>query len=367
MTPFDVEKTPWRYPLMASAIIALVAGLWSGLFRLGWAIDALRPTLPMAHGPLMICGFLGTLISLERAVALDRWWAYAAPAAAGLGGMLLVMGVGTWQGPLLITVGSVMLAAIFVAVLRIQAQTFVLVMMLGAVSWLAGNVFWLLGHPVFSVVHWWIGFLVLTIAGERLELSRMLMHAPRVQRLFLGIAGLVVVAMIVTSVARDAGMRLTGAALIALALWLYTYDVARHTIRQTGLTRFIAVCLLAGYVWLGAGGLLALGYGGVIAGPVYDALLHAVFVGFVFSMIFGHAPIIFPSVLGTPLFYRPFFYGHVAILHLSLALRMVGDMGGGLYVRQWGGMLNAVAILLFLGSTIASVRAGRATELKAGS
>lgn len=367
MTSFGVEKTPWRYPLMASAIIALVAGLWSGLYRIGWAMDALRPTLPMAHGPLMICGFLGTLISLERAVALDRWWAYAAPAAAGLGGILLVMGVGTWHGPLLITVGSMMLAAIFVAVLRIQAQTFVFVMMLGSGSWLVGNVFWLVGLPVFSVVHWWIGFLVLTIAGERLELSRMLMHAPRVQRLFVGIAGLLVVGMIVTSVARDAGMRLTGAALIALALWLYTYDVARHTIRQTGLTRFIAVCLLAGYVWLGAGGLLALGYGGVIAGPVYDALLHAVFVGFVFSMIFGHAPIIFPSVLGTPLFYRPFFYAHVALLHLSLVLRLVGDMGGGLYVRQWGGMLNAVAILLFLGSTIVSVRAGRATKLKAGS
>src|SRR5690606_3991276 len=123
MTPFDVQKTSWRYPMMASAIIALITGLWSGLFRMGWAIDVMNPSLPMAHGPLMICGFLGTLISLERAVALDRWWAYAAPAATGLGGILLMADVGTWQGPLLITMGSVTLAVIFVAVLRLQAQT----------------------------------------------------------------------------------------------------------------------------------------------------------------------------------------------------------------------------------------------------
>jgi hypothetical protein len=35
--------------------------------------------LYIGHGPLMVCGFLGTLISLERAVALDAW-SYAAPA-----------------------------------------------------------------------------------------------------------------------------------------------------------------------------------------------------------------------------------------------------------------------------------------------
>ena len=355
-----LENPRFRYPLMALGMLALLAGLWSGLLRLGWSLNSLRPTLAMMHGPLMVCGFLGTLISLERAVALGRPWAYAAPILTGLGGVLLIAGVGTWQGPLLITAGSLVLIAIFVAVLRIQLQSFAVVMALGAVAWLAGNVLWLLGAPVYRVVGWWLGFLVLTIAGERLELSRMLFHAPRVQGFFLGLVGLLCAGLIVASLTPGPGRRLVGASLILLALWLLRYDVARHTVRQSGLTRFIAVCLLSGYAWLIAGGLLMLIYGGVPAGPVYDAMLHAVFVGFVFSMIFGHAPIIFPSVLGVPVAYRPLFYGHLALLHLSLVLRAAGDLGALLALRRWGGLLNAVAIVLFLMVTVYSVITSRA-------
>lgn len=43
-----------------------------GLIRLGWQLPALTPSLALAHGPLMISGFLGTLITLERAVATQK-------------------------------------------------------------------------------------------------------------------------------------------------------------------------------------------------------------------------------------------------------------------------------------------------------
>ncbi len=360
-------KRQWRYPLMVLALLALVAGLGAGLLRLGWMLGGLlQPMLPMAHGPLIVCGFLGTLISLERAVALERRWAYAAPLATGLGGMLLLFGVGGSAGPLLITVGSAGLLAIFAAVLYIQDEPFARVMALGALSWLVGNALWLLGAPVFGVVHWWLGFLVLTIAGERLELSRMLLHRPRVQAWFIGITAVLAAALAAASFVPDVGMRLVGGALVALALWLACYDIARHTVRQTGLTRYIAVCLLSGYAWLAAGGLLALFYGSIAAGPLYDAVLHAVFVGFVFSMIFGHAPVIFPSVLGVPLAYRSFFYVHLALLHASLALRLVGDLAGLPDLRRWGGLLNAAAIGLFLASTALATLLQRRAARTAG-
>jgi hypothetical protein len=89
---------------------------------------------------------------------------------------------------------------------------------------------------------------------------------------------------------------------------------------------------------------------------LYDALLHAVFVGFVMSMIFGHAPIIFPAILGVPINFQPAFYIQLALLHLSLALRIVSDLAGWSAGRQWGGLLNEVAILLFLAMTVISVR-----------
>ena len=140
------------------------------------------------------------------------------------------------------------------------------------------------------------------------------------------------------------------------------YDVARRTVRQDGLTRFMAVCLLSGYFWLLTAGGLALLAPGDFSGPVYDAALHALFVGFVFAMIFAHAPVIFPAVLGGSLAYRPRFYLHLALLHAALAIRLAGDLesawSGGSWgrARPWGGMLSAAAILLFLASTVASLR-----------
>jgi len=120
-------------------------------------------------------------------------------------------------------------------------------------------------------------------------------------------------------------------------------------VRQTGLTRFIAVCLLSGYVWLGVGGLLTWRFAGVLAGPYYDAMLHTVFVGFVFAMIFGHAPIIIPAILGrTTSPYHPALYVPLLLLQASLLLRVVGDLLGWWPGRQWGGLLNALAVLLFL-------------------
>jgi CHASE2 domain-containing sensor protein len=49
-------------PLIAAAILALLFALWAGLLRLGWTLPAF-PSLALAHGSLMISGFLGVLIS----------------------------------------------------------------------------------------------------------------------------------------------------------------------------------------------------------------------------------------------------------------------------------------------------------------
>jgi hypothetical protein len=89
--------------------------------------------------------------------------------------------------------------------------------------------------------------------------------------------------------------------------------------------------------------------GGVFAGPYYDAMLHTVFVGFVFAIIFGHAPIILPAILGrTTMPYHPVFYMPLGLLHASLLLRTAGDRGGWGAGRQWGGLCNGLAVLLFL-------------------
>lgn len=356
-----------RLPFMMLAMAALLAGLWAGLIRLGWAWPVLQPTLPIAHGPLMVSGFLGTVIGLERAVALKRGWTYVGPLLTGLGGLALLVGLPGPLGPLLITLGSLSLVAVFWPILRLHTALFTVTMALGALLWLAGNLLWLAGWPVPTVVYWWAGFLILTIAGERLELNRVLQPTGRVRLLFLAANGLFLAGLVVSTIRFDPGVRLAGSGLLALALWLLRFDIARYTVRKTGLTRFIAVCLLIGYTWLGLGGLLMLLLGGVTAGFYYDALLHAIFVGFVISMIFGHAPIILPAVLKKAIHYSPLFYSHLVLLHLSLLVRVTGDLAGWLPGRTWGGLFNEIAILLFIGNTIrAGIQASRLAQIESG-
>jgi hypothetical protein len=134
----------------------------------------------------------------------------------------------------------------------------------------------------------------------------------------------------------------------------------RHRPAQPApLTRYIARCLYAGFIWLIIGGGMMLGIGAQYAGPYYDAVLHIVFVGFVMSMIFGHAPIIFPAILQLQIIFQPAFYLHLLLLHLSLSVRVAGDMASAPGIRQWGGLLNEVAIVLFLVTTGYAVWKGR--------
>jgi hypothetical protein len=337
---------------MALGMLALLSGLAGGLARLGWPLPVAAPLVAF-HGPLMVAGFLGTVIGLERAVALGRSWAYGGPIASGLGALALAAGVP--GGRELMLLGSLVMVVAFVAILGRQVALFTVVMTLGALCWVIGQALWLGGEPVHRVVWWWAGFLVLTIVGERLDLSRLQRQTAASRVAFVAAAGVLLVGLGRASLAPDDGMRLVGAGFVALAAWLGAFDVARRTVRGAGLTRFIAAALLAGYAWLAGAGLLLLRWPHVAAGAQYDAILHALFVGFVFSMIFGHAPIIFPAVLGVRVAYRPIFYLPLGLLHASLVVRMVGDLASWLAGRQWGGLLNALAIVLFFALVVHGV------------
>lgn len=348
-------RHPRRLPLLALGMVALVTGLWAGLARLGWDMPLPRPEFASLHGPLMVSGFLGTLISLERAVALGQPWAYAAPLLTGLGAQVLIAGGPLVAAQLLMLSGSVGLVAIFSAIIRRHPALYTYTMGGGAIVWALGNLLWCLGWPVFLVVFWWAAFLVVTIAGERLELARLQQVTAGAQTSFLLILGTLLAGVMLLGWWFDGAVRLFGAGLTGLALWLSRHDIARRTVRQTGLTRFIAICLLSGYGWLGLSGLAAMVYGGVPVGPQYDVMLHAFFLGFVFAMIFAHAPIIFPAVLGARMTYRPWFYAHVVLLQATLLVRLVGDATGWGVGRQIGGLLNAVTLILFLANTVTAL------------
>src|SRR5699024_12776596 len=111
----------------------------------------------------------------------------------------------------------------------------------------------------------------------------------------------------------------------------------------------------AGYGWLAVAGVVWLLHGMVAQGPAYDAVVHAVFLGFTMSMIMAHAPVILPAVLRIRLPYHPAMLIPAGLLHASLVLRIaVGDARGIDWAWQAGGVLNIIAVLAFFAVALAS-------------
>ncbi|HRO58101.1 MAG TPA: hypothetical protein PK177_02875 [Burkholderiaceae bacterium] len=350
----------WRLPLLMLAFVALFVGTGAGLARLGWRVPELAAGAAGLHGPLMICGFFGTVIALERAVAIGRRWAYAGPLAAGCGAFAALAGA-TAAGAWLFVAGSAVLLAGSADIWRRQQAMFTFTLAFGATCWTVGCLLWANGFELSRAVPWWLAFLVLTIAGERLELSRFLPPSPIARRIFAALLSIVTIGLVLGSLLPPgAGDRLFAAGLLGLAGWLLKQDIARRTVRGTGLTRYIAVCLLSGYAWLAVGGAVALLGGGFDPGnPGRDAALHALALGFVFSMVFGHAPIIFPAVLRVAVPYQTWFYLPLALLHASLALRLLGDATASFELTRAGALANGAALLAFLLGTAAAVLRGK--------
>lgn len=346
-----------RKPVLLVALAALGTAALGGLLRLPVALPLGETGGRWAalHGPLMICGFLGTVIALERAVGLPYRWPYLAPAISMMAAAHLIAGGGPVVGSALFSLASALFVAVTIRITSLRPEPFTVLLMLGAFGWLSGNVAWLAGRSIPQVLPLWMVFPALTIVGERLDLARF--QRPNAAALpLLGLAVGVFLAGSLTALGRfEAGQWIQGAGLLALAVWLGWFDLAWRTVRQPGLPRFMSVCLLSGFGWLAVAGIGLLGWAPLTSGLAFDATMHAFFVGFVFSMIFGHAPVIFPAVLGKGMIFHPLFYLHFGLLHLGLVIRVVGDAFGSIAARQFGGTLNAVALAVFLLNTLVAV------------
>ncbi|MEZ5786457.1 MAG: hypothetical protein R3D62_08290 [Xanthobacteraceae bacterium] len=336
-----------RYIPLAIGAVSLGVGFWTGLTRIGIALPG-EGSLDDLHGALMICGFFGTLISLERAVALNRAFAYAAPALSALGAVALLFHAPLIAGALFV-LASVMLTVATGTILVRIPTLFTAVLTLAAICWGLGTLVWLTGQPMADAAGWWLAFLVLTIAGERLELSRLLAPSRPAQALFV-----IAIVLIVLGAARGEFDRdwapLTALGYLACTAWLLVHDIARRTVRQSGQTRFSATCMLAGYFWLGITGLYLLVSPPGSATFAYDAAVHGIAIGFVLSMVFGHALIILPAVTGISVHYHPAVYGALVLLHASVALRVVSDYFELIGPRAFSGPLTILALVGFAGT-----------------
>lgn len=350
-----------RLVWMLPAGLSLLAGLDAALILVGLPAPVTTARLPETHGMLLVLGFVGTLISLERATALKRWYGYAAPALLGVGGVLLI----TDPVPLIVAksflaAGAAALTALYIPLWRRRYDAQLLVQMLAAGFALAAAILWL-GNVTFAqLLPWLFAFIVLTIAAERVELAITL--GSKAGGRLLVFAWLVSGALIIGLAHAQLGAIALGAVLLALTLWLLRHDIARRTIRATGATRYMAACMLGAYFWLAIASVVL-----VLASPTgfphtraaYDAVTHAVLLGFTMSMIMAHATTILPAVLHISLPYRAAFWVPAALLHLSLIVRIwIGDGLGVQWAFVWGGALGIAALVVFMITALTSAILG---------
>ncbi|NIV15951.1 MAG: hypothetical protein GWN62_33235, partial [Aliifodinibius sp.] len=151
-----------RFPFLLLALIALLTGIWSGLQRVGWQFSFHPGISPVTHGPLMVSGFLGTLICLERAVALNRFWGYLAPLSSAAGALFILLDSGKSFGPLLIVLSSIFLLLILMRYLLRTRELHFVIMTIGPLLWLVGNILWLTKVGFYQMTPWWAGFLIFT-------------------------------------------------------------------------------------------------------------------------------------------------------------------------------------------------------------
>lgn len=349
-----------RCLFLLAIVSSLAAGIAGGLLRAGVALPehlsgAWVGQAIVAHAFLMICAFMGTVIGIERAVAVRKPFAFAAPAMSAAAGPLVLSGFPAAAAGLAAFAGVVFVAVNVLVVMRQRAPHTIL-LLAAAMAWLVGNLLFAGSARPDAIIPWWFSFMVLTIAAERLEMTRLMRRRPGASQVLHAVLGAMLLASAVCALSPRWGGVLFGASLLCLAAWLLCFDIARRTIRAHGLSRYMAWCLLLGYFWLAVAGAAWLATS--IGLPFRDAAFHALALGFVFSMMLGHAPVILPALARVKLVFGWAFYVPLALLHGSLVIRLLwGHLDFTLLAAGAAG--NALSILVFAATVAGSAAAWR--------
>lgn len=357
-----------RIALLLLTGLAALLGLAGALVRANVTTSLPTVVMPDNHGVLMVFGFLGTAISLERAVAYrgggngHAHWCFAAPLCGGLGTlMLLVSGVvaSAIHSTYLTSVGHAVTGALWIVSMAVlfgiyaalyhrQPSGEVLMQLIAACVGLVGVTLWLGDVDATILAPMWLMFLVLTIVGERVELARAVFSKPHVESVVLGLCLSAVPALVVQCVVPSVGYPLLGLLLAALVIYMVQHDVALGTWRNSGLTGFMGTCMLSAYAWGLLAALVWL-FAPIEAGGYWtDMGLHALALGFIMTMVIAHADVIIPSVTRRPMPFHPVLWVSWAIVQVGLVLRLAGTVRGAQTLWKVGDVVSVIGVLAMM-------------------
>jgi hypothetical protein len=352
-TVFMIKKE--RLPIVSFAMFCLLCGLWSGLNRIGWSI-AISP-ITAHHGAIMVGGFLGTLIALEKIIPLKKKALYLIPILNALSVAFFFTNHPRISIYILI-ISSIALALVFLYYFRKQHKVIYILMLTGALCWLIGNVLLLTKFFYPLAFPWWTAFALFIIAAERLELTIFLPVSKSSKTIFITILFSFIVGVCFSF--HGIGNLIGGLALSGIAIWLLRNDMISINLKKRNMPKFVASALLCGYTALLLTGIFYLTLSDQWLN--YDAIVHSFFLGFVFSMIFAHGPMILPGIMGisaTP--FNRILYIWLALLQASWLIRIFSDVTMELDVRKFSGLLSAIAIIgYFVTMAVLTIRSQHA-------
>ncbi len=363
---------------VALLLLALLTGVFRLLSNQGVMAQPPLTTVFPFHGEIMAFGFLAILLTTERYLGAAAFKLHPVihlmPFLVTLGAVLKVVGsltsVGTVDtvGSIAVAVGAALYIYLLLEVSRQSAQPLPFrYMALGGVLLMGAAVISLRESPVqnmgFTLLL--LGFPILTIIGERVELSRFLSPTAYRRAAF----GLWAAAAAYALLLIEGGDYLVAAWAVLMAL------VALHLVRSElalvkageassqRLHRYLGRHLVVAYLWFFVGlGLTIAWSGSERSVALYDAATHSLAVGFIGTMILAHAPVIVPALLPLRVDQQKISFLPLVLLTAANLMRVGGHAlkGAGLSfgndVVGFSGLVVLATFVAFLWSMARSLR-----------
>lgn len=342
---------------------AVLTGIWRLAATRGFPVPPVPPVVP-PHGHWMVSGFLAVLIMVERMVTLPPGGLAWVPFVYALGALTAhtEWAIARWAvtlGWLGWTVHRARAARIY----RTLEKPLVEIVALGLLALAVTRPGGLTGRPDVALAG--LGAIAGVIAVERLEfLLRSPARGPRVVWMgllawmaLLGASvlwGPLPLPLLGLATALEMGGVLAHDAAVRFALRLLRSGADMPLGGRPPLYGFLAKALLVAYAWMGLGAALLIGWD-FLPATAKDMTYHAIGLGFIFTMILAHAPVILPAVSGGPPVRRvP--VGLFALFQGMTVLRLIGDAVVAKAPDLWAwtgwptGLLHTVFFGLYIGA-----------------
>lgn len=341
------------------AVFYLILALVVGVIKL-MTINGLLSSPPLQvlfphHGELMVFGFLATLVPFERYIGSRSMSIpkpiHAMPFLTSLGALLKL---GSWftgsavlnaVGTLGIAIGVLLFIYLLAILSKLSAEkTSFMLMGVGALALLLSLTASYFITPVrnLPLALLMLAFPALTILGERVELSKFTMRWIGMEAQAIGFLG---VLGILLSMAFQKPFLLTTASIILLALAAYIVRSEKLEFTQ-GIKGYLSWHLTAAYAWVFLGFALAsISPVGARPQAYFDSAVHAIGVGFVLGMIYAHAPVVAPAVLGRRLDETRLTLFPLALLTLGNLLRLLGEAVKARSAVGYSGLLIILSLV----------------------